>query len=143
MARRLAISATLVLDAEGLAKLARGHQLALSFARDVYERNGQVVTAASTITEVLRGCPKDARLHRVLNRITVVPIDKTDGRAAGELLGRTGLTGHRCALDALLAAVALRQPRPVVLLTSDPADLAKLTEEPGRPRLERIAVVSV
>ena len=143
MARRLAIGATLVLDAEGLVKFASGHQLALSFARDVYDRSGQVVTAASTLTEVLRGGPRDAPLHRVLNRIEVVPIDRAHGRTAGELLGRAGLAGHRCALDALLASIALRQPRPVVLLTSDPADLTKLTEEPHRPVAERIAVIRI
>jgi hypothetical protein len=31
----------------------------------------------------------------------------------------------------------------VVLLTSDPADLAKLTEEPGRPTSEWIAAIGV
>jgi hypothetical protein len=76
-------------------------------------------------------------------RITVVPIDKGHGRAAGELLGRTLLAGHRCALGALLAVVALRQPRPVLLLTGSSADLAKLTEEPGRPRSERITIIGV
>jgi hypothetical protein len=44
-------------------------------------------------------------------------------------------------MDALLAAVALSQARPAVLVTGDPDDLVKLTEEPGRPRAERIAVV--
>jgi hypothetical protein len=73
----------------------------------------------------------------------VVPIDEQQGRAAGELLGRTGLSGHRYALDALLAVVALDQPRPVVLLTSDPSDLARLTEEPERPRAQRVGVVRV
>jgi predicted nucleic acid-binding protein len=101
------------------------------------------VTAASTIAEVMRGGPRDAKLHRVLSRITVVPIDKAIGRTAGELLGRAGLSGHRCTIDALLAAVALGQPRPVVLLTSDPDDLARLTEEADRPRTERIEVVRV
>jgi hypothetical protein len=43
----------------------------------------------------------------------------------------------------LLAAVALRQPRPVVLLTSDPDDLARLTEEPHREKAQRIAVVRI
>jgi predicted nucleic acid-binding protein len=95
------------------------------------------------LAEVLTGGPRDARLHRVLNQITVVPIDTALGRAAGELLGRVGLSGQEHALDALLAAVALGQPRPVVLLTSDPDDLARLTAEPGRPRAERIAVVRV
>jgi hypothetical protein len=50
---------------------------------------------------------------------------------------------RRCTVDALLAAVALGLPRPVVLLTSDPEDMARLTEEPGRPRAEQVAVVRV
>jgi len=75
--------------------------------------------------------------------MTVIPIDKQQGRAAGELLGRTGLSGHRCALDALLAVVALAQPRPVVLLTSDIDDLRRLTEEPGRPKASRIEVARI
>jgi hypothetical protein len=82
-------------------------------------------------------------VHHWLKLIAVIPLDKELGRAAGELLGNTGLSGHRCALDALLAVVALAQPRPVVLLTSDPRDLEKLTCEPERPKVERVAVVAV
>jgi predicted nucleic acid-binding protein len=132
-----------VLDAEGLVRFAAGDALTSQHIRAARLRKGNVVTAASTLAEVLRGGPRDAKLHWVLSRITVVPIDKALGRAAGELLGRAGLSGHRCTMDALLAAVALGQPRPVVLLTSDPDDLARLTEEPGRPRAERIAVLRV
>lgn len=137
------VGGTLVLDAEGLVKVAADHPAAYAWVKAVRDRRGNVVTAASTLAEVLRGGPGDARLHRVLGRITVVPIDAQQGRAAGELLGRTGLSGHRYALDALLAVVALDQPRPVVLLTSDPRDLARLTEEPGRPRAQRVGVVRV
>jgi predicted nucleic acid-binding protein len=137
------VGGTLVLDAEGLVKLASGDSQARYRFEAARRRHGHVVTAASTLTEVLRGGPRDARVHRVLDRMTVIPIDQRQGRMAGELLGRTGLSGHRCALDALLAVVALAQPRPVVLLTSDPTDLARLTEEPGRPRAQRIEVVRV
>ncbi len=79
-------------------------------------------------------------MHRILNKVTVVPIGQDQGRTAGELLGRTGLSGHRCALDALLAVVALAQPRPVVVLTSDTDDMRRLTEEPGRRKAERIGI---
>lgn len=137
------IGGTLVLDAEGLVKLAEEHTVVYARVKAARIRNGNVVTAASTLTEVLRGGSSDARVHRVLGRMTVVSIDEPRGRAAGELLGRTGLSGHRCALDALLAVVALGQPRPVVLLTSDPRDLARLTEEPGLPRAQRVKVVRV
>jgi predicted nucleic acid-binding protein len=95
------------------------------------------------LAKVLRGGQHDAAVHRVLNRVVVLPVDQDCGRAAGELLGRTGLPGRRCAMDALLAAIALRQSRPVVLLTSDPEDLGKLTEEAGRPRSQRVAVVRI
>jgi len=102
-----------------------------------------VVVSAITLTEVLRGDPRDASVHRVLDRIIVLPVSPELGRKAGELLGAAGLSGHRCAIDAVVAATALGLPRPVVLLTSDPGDLSKLIEEPGRLKQDRIAVVHV
>jgi len=75
--------------------------------------------------------------------MTVVPIDSDTARAAGELLGQTGLSGHRCALDALVATIALAQPRPVVLLTSDMSDMERLTQEPQRRSEERVAVIRI
>jgi len=137
------VGGTLVLDAEGLVKLASGDAQARNLFETVRRRRGRIVTAASTLAEILRGGPRDARVHRVLGRITVIPIDKQQGRAAGELLGRTGLSGHRCALDALLAVVALEQARPVVLLTSDPRDLGRLTEEPRTRKGERVEVARI
>jgi predicted nucleic acid-binding protein len=137
------VGGSLVLDAEGLVKLAAGDPQARNLFEVTRRRRGHIVTAASTLAEVLRGGSRDAPVHRLLGRITVVPIDEQRGRAAGELLGRTVLSGHRRALDALLAVVALDQPGPVVLLTSDPRDLARLTEEPGLPRTQRVGVVRV
>ncbi len=133
----------MVLDAEGLVKLAIGHPSALDRAKAAHARQASLVTAATTLTEVLRGGPRDAPLHRVLRRVKVIAIDAEQARAAGELLGQTGLSGHRCSLDALLATVAMAQPRPVILLTSDTDDMAKLTHEPGRPANERVAVVRI
>ena len=37
-------------------------------------RRARVVASAMTLTEVLRGGPRDAAVHRVLSRITVVPV---------------------------------------------------------------------
>jgi hypothetical protein len=124
-------------------QLAYGASLARSFFEDAREAKGVILIAASTLSEVLRGGPRDAPMHRVLGRLTVIPIGARQGRAAGELLGRTGMSGHRCALDALVAVVALAQPRPVVLLTSDVDDLTRLTEEPERPRAEQIKVARI
>jgi predicted nucleic acid-binding protein len=124
-------------------KLASGHPLAVSLAQDTYRAEAEIVTSASTLAEVLRGGPKDAPVQRVLGRVTIVPVEEEQGRTAGELLGRTGLSGHRCALDALLATVALAQPRPVILLTSDTEDMRRLVEEPGRRRAERVEVARI
>lgn len=143
MAQLSGVAGVLVLDAEGLVKVAAGNAVARSYFHDAREANGKIVTAASTLAEVLRSGPRDAPVHRILKSVKIEPIDKAKARFAGELLGRTGLSGHSCALDALLAAVALDQPRPVVILTSDPEDLVKLTEEPERPIRERVAVIPI
>ncbi len=137
------MTGTLVLDAQGLVRLAAADGFTLSLAQEVAAAGGELVTAASTLAEVLRGGPRDAGIHRILRRVTIAEIDKNVGRKAGELLGATGLSGHRCTVDALLAVVALAQRRPVTLLTSDPDDMARLTEEPGRRRVDRIAVLKV
>jgi predicted nucleic acid-binding protein len=140
---RRGVSGALVLDADGLVKLATGDTKAMGAFQGARRYRRRIVTAASTLTEVLRGKRTDADIHRILSYVEVVDIDKATGRAAGELLGKTGLSGHRCALDALLAVVALAQPRPVMLLTSDPRDLKTLTEEPDKPQDQRVAVVKV
>jgi predicted nucleic acid-binding protein len=137
------VGGVLVLDAEGLLKLAKGDAMARSYFEDARGAKGAIVAAASTLTEVLRGVQRDASVYRILSKMTIVAIDRDTARAAGELLGRTGLAGHRCALDSLVATVARAQSRPVVLLTSDTKDMKRLTDEPERPRQERIVVIRI
>ncbi len=134
---------TLVLDSEGLSKLAEGDQRTRAHLESARERGAGVFVSAITLAEVLRGGSRDAVIHRVLSRITVTEVSAEIGRHAGELLGATGLSGHRCAIDAVVAATALRAVRPVVLLTSDPDDLSRLAEEPSRPKDQRVVVVHV
>jgi predicted nucleic acid-binding protein len=141
--RAVGVGGALILDSEGLVKLSTGDQRVRAFLEIARERSARVVVSAVTLTEVLRGGPRDAPVHRVLSRITVQPVSPELGRRAGELLGTTGLSGHRCAIDALVAATALELARPVVLLTSDPDDMSRLVEEPDRPKEQRIAVVHV
>jgi predicted nucleic acid-binding protein len=139
--RRIAAGGTLVLDSEGLAKLAAGDARTRGYLDSARARGAGVAVSAITLTEILRGGPRNAAVYRVLSRITVVPVSPEIARRAGELLGQTGLSGHRCAIDAVVAATALGFQRPVVLLTSDPDDLNRLVEEPERPKTQRIAVV--
>ncbi len=58
------------------------------------------------------------------------------GRMAGGLLGAAGVPGS-ATIDAVVAATALTAPGPVVLLTSDPTDLTRLTR--SRADLEVVA----
>lgn len=144
MARqRVAGGGTLVLDSEGLSKLAAGDARTRAYLQSARARRARVAVSAITLTEVLRGKPCDATVHRVLSRITVLPVTAEIARQAGELLGATGLSGHRCAIDAVVAATALALDPPIVLLTSDPDDMDRLTAEPGRPKEQRVAVVRV
>jgi len=143
VARPRGVGGTVVLDAQGLVRLAHGDPAVRARAREVIQRGGEVVTAASTLAEVLRGGPRDAPLYQALKHVQVVPISADLGRRAGELLGATGMSGHDSTVDALLATVALAQSRPMLLITSDPDDMARLTEEPHRKKAERIAVVSI
>lgn len=141
--RRVAGGGTLVLDSEGISKLAAGDARTRAYLESARARRSRVAISAITLTEVLRGGARDTAVHRVISRITVVPVSAEIARKAGELLGRTGLPGHRCAIDAVVAATALELEHPVVLLTSDPDDLARLVEEPERPKAERISIVHV
>jgi hypothetical protein len=49
-----------------------------------------------------------------------------DSEGLSKLLMDAGLHGHKYAIDAAVAEAALRQHRPVVMLTSDLDDMAKL-----------------
>ncbi len=141
--RRVATGGALVLDSEGLSKLAAGNAHARAHLEIALAPRARIVVSAITLTEVLRGGPRDAPVHRVLSRIILVPVSPEIARRGGELLGATGLSGHRCAIDAVVAATALDAERPVVLLTSDPDDLSRLVDEPERSKAQRIAVIHV
>lgn len=64
-----------------------------------------------------------------LSRVKVEPVTENAARASAELLKAAGLHGHKHAIDATVAEMALRQPGPVVILTSDVDDMARLCGE--------------
>jgi predicted nucleic acid-binding protein len=120
-----------VLDCDGVSKMAEGDIRALSRFAQTRRQRGRVVVSAATLAEVLRGNARDAKVHRILNQVTVVDLSRDLGRSAGELLGSSGLPAD-AAIDAMVAATAIAEEgRPAMILTSDPKDLAALTE--GNP----------
>lgn len=115
---------TVVLDADGLSQLAQHDQRVEALMDALRELDPRVVVSAVTLAEVLRGSPRDAAVHRLLGWIDQLDVTPRIGRAAGELLG---VTGSNETIDAIVAATALDQRGPVMVLTSDPDDLTRLT----------------
>ncbi|MCX5411597.1 hypothetical protein [Streptomyces sp. NBC_00059] len=67
-----------------------------------------------------------------LSRIELKPVTEQAAKAAPELLKAAGQHGHKYAIGATVAEVALRQPEPVALLTSNSEGVAKLCGNQAR-----------
>lgn len=121
---RPAVPDGIVLDSGALSAGAHGDarvRAELSLAEQLGVR---VHVSSITLTEVLRGHPRDARVHTLLAAIDKDSVTPEIGRAAGELLGQT----HRNdTTDAIIAVTAGRAGSRVRLLTGDPDDLRVLT----------------
>jgi len=125
---RTAVPDAVVLDAGALSAGARGDvrvRAELTFAEQLGVR---VHVSAVTLTEVLRGHARDARIHSLLAAVVKDSVTPEIGRAAGELLGEAG---KQDTIDAVIAVTAQRAGERVRLLTGDPIDLNALTTEMG------------
>jgi len=87
------------------------------------------VISAATILEASHAKVNRARWDFVLSELRIEPVSVDIAREGAELLRSTGLSGHKYAIDAMVAATAMRQPGPVIMLTSDVDDMAKLCDK--------------
>ncbi|MER6320791.1 DNA-binding protein [Streptomyces coelicoflavus] len=117
---------TVVLDSEGLSAWIAQDRKFLAMLQVFHDTGADLVIGANAIVEVSHSRTNIPRLNWVLSRLKVEPVTEQAAKAAAELLKGAGLHGHKYAIDATVAELALRQPKPVVLLTSDSDDLAKL-----------------
>ncbi|MFD9339461.1 DNA-binding protein [Streptomyces sp. NPDC060028] len=124
--RKLTREGTLLLDSEGLSKLLNDEEPVVALVAEARSRGMEVVMCALTIIEAVHARTDKARLNWVLSGVRVISVGDEEARAASALLMAAGLHGHKFAIDAAVAEAALRQRRPVVLLTSDVDDMAKL-----------------
>lgn len=125
----------LVLDSDGLRKAAAGDPWAVAWVARARELRLPLVVNAVTLTETVRGGGRDARVHLLTRNAHVDHVDAEFAVEAGWLLGKTNRSDT---IDALVASTAIRLKQPVVILTSDPRDLAALTED-----YPRVVIVSV
>lgn len=120
------LPAALVLDSQGLSEAAHGGEVVRSLVRRARKAGVPVVVSAVTMTEVLRGHRRDAGVHLLLQWLRIEPVTAAIGRRAGELLGRTR---RKDTVDAIVVTTADILPRPVLIVTSDPADIGALAGE--------------
>ncbi|GGZ18233.1 hypothetical protein GCM10010387_08370 [Streptomyces inusitatus] len=118
---------SLVLDSEALSLLLRNDRTMAARIEAARQVGVPILVSALTIVEAVHGKTDLARLKWVLSRLLVEPVSREDSLTAVKLLQDAGgLHGHKYAIDALVAALALRVPAPVIVLTSDRDDWSKL-----------------
>ncbi|AXI87118.1 DNA-binding protein [Streptomyces griseoincarnatus] len=117
---------TLILDSEGLSKLYLKDRTVLAFIQAATEEGTRVATSAMTTLEADYERVHPARIRWVLSRIDVHDVTEAVTGQASALLRDHRLSGHKYAIDAVLAAVARSAPGPVTVLTSDPEDIGLL-----------------
>jgi predicted nucleic acid-binding protein len=120
---------TLVLDSEGLALAVRDDRYMA--ARLLHARDNDIRVVVSTLTVIEAQDPRlsSPRLDYVLSKLAVEEVTKDITKEAVRLLRATGLHGHKYAIDAVVAATAMRQQGPITLVTSDVDDMAKLCDK--------------
>ncbi|MBF6349026.1 DNA-binding protein [Nocardia flavorosea] len=117
---------TAVLDSEGFSRLVDDSPPVVALIAEARARGMEVVVSALTIIEATHRKTNRTRLNWLLSGIRIEHVDETAARAASAILLDTGLHGHKYAIDAVVAEMVLRQPAPVVVLTSDADDMSTL-----------------
>jgi hypothetical protein len=117
---------TVVLDSEGLSAWIAQDRKILAMFQVFHAMGADFVIGANTIVEVSHVRVNMPRLQWALSRVKIEPVTEGAAKASAGLLKTAGLHGHKYAIDGTVAEVALRQPGPVVMLTSDADDMARL-----------------
>ena len=130
-----------VLDSGGLSMLAAGSERARAWLRWMVEHDGAISVPTPVLVESTTGdAGRDASVNRILNVLqraasVLIAPDEPTARRAGRLRYRARLDDG---IDALVAAAAVADGSPCVLLTSDPRDLSRLLS--GEPQVAVTAV---
>jgi hypothetical protein len=121
-----------VLDSGGLSALVGGSQRAREWLRWVIEHDGAICVPTPVLVESTTGDgARDAEVNRILGVLeraaTVLQAtDEETARRGGRLRYRAKTDDG---IDALVAAAAVGDGSPAVVLTSDPDDLGRLLRD--------------
>jgi hypothetical protein len=121
--RRAPAEGALLLDSQGLSLLLAGDRFVQGLVAEALKARRPAVVSALTIVETVHKRTDEKRLDWFLSRLRVEGVDPADSKVAVRLLLESGVPrAHEHAIDALLAALALRLARRTVVVTSDPGD---------------------
>ncbi len=118
--------AVYLLDSEGLSAYMRGDRRMGQRIEQARRLDIRVMTTSMTLIEAYDPTRYRPAWAWALSRVHVEPVSEDLAKEAIDLLKEAGLHGHKYAIDAALAAVALRQPGPVTVFTSDEDDMRKM-----------------
>ncbi len=111
---------SLVLDAGAFLAVERRNREVLALLRREHGKGRPPATHGGVVGQVWRGGPRQVLLARLLPAVVVHALDETLGKRAGVLCARAKTA------DVVDAALVLCATDGDIVLTSDPADLARL-----------------
>lgn len=120
------MAGVLFLDSEGLSMLYRRNRRMLAWVQAAKEDGVRVATTAMTTVEADYSKVHPARISWTLSQIDVHAVTREVAAQAAALLREHGLSGHKYAIDAVLAASARSVRGLATVVTSDPEDMALL-----------------
>lgn len=100
-----------------------------AWATLAHRTDSALFASAITLTEVTDGSTRDAVVRRTVKALRIQPVTASTGYTAGGLRARASSKRKKprdLTVDAVVAATALALAGPVIVLTSDPADLRLL-----------------
>jgi hypothetical protein len=117
----------IILDSEGVSRLIRRDRAMMALAKGRAEQGETLGVSAATLVEGVDPGKNPGAVRWALSGLKTVEVARGVALTATALLREAGRHGHSHALDAIVCATAvLADEPPVTILTSDPADLAKL-----------------
>jgi len=132
---------SILLDAEGLAAYARNDRRMLAWSLFARRTDSVMFASTATLAEVTDGSARDAAIRRIAKHVRLCEVTSDIGYRAGALRAPAASSRRKprdLTVDAIVAATALALPAPVIVLTSDAADLRLLLGESDHVSVEDI-----
>jgi predicted nucleic acid-binding protein len=132
-----------VLDAQGLSLLADDDRRIMALLQVAIDDQFIPVISTITIAEQRRQGRTGQRLAWRRSQLTVVPVTEDIADAAAALLTATGLSGHRCVVDAVVVATAASATGPAKVVSSDSSHIPALCKSASADRTSPVEWVRV